>query len=190
MEDRLAVLEAIERGEMSVQQGLRRLEGHDSIEDGTPKQPVEPASQGVRPFLVRIIWQSVFWGGVALLVLAALLVSGSYAWAIPPGWRILGWVLLGLGLVTMMIGWWMRTARWLTIRIRETEGTKLTLAFPLPFGLVYWAMRIARMFAPQVRDIPLEETVVALEESLRDGDPFFVEVHDEEDGDHVQVYFG
>jgi hypothetical protein len=188
MEDRLEVLEAIERGDISVQQGLRRLEGRGE-EGGTAPPAAGPPPAAVRPFLVRVIWQSVFWGGVTLVVIAAMLVSAVYAWEIPPGWRILGWVLLGLGVAAMMTGWWMRAARWLSIRIREAKGTNIALAFPLPLGLVYWVLRIVRTFVPQIRDVPLEETVVALEESLREGDPFFVDVHDEEDGDHVQVYF-
>jgi hypothetical protein len=48
---------------------------------------------------------------------------------------------------------------------------------------------MVRPFVPQLQDVPIEEMVVTLEETLRSGEPFFVDVHDEEDGDHVQVYF-
>lgn len=188
MEDRLEVLEAIERGDISVQEGLRRLEG-DGDASRSAGEMVNAPSPVVRPFLVRVIWQSVFWGAVTLTAVGGVLVSAFYAWSISPGWRVLGWVLLGLGVVATMVGWWMRTARWLSVRIREAEGTKINLAFPLPLGLVYWALRIARTFVPQIRDVPLEETVVALEESLRAGDPFVVDIRDEDSGDHVQVSF-
>jgi hypothetical protein len=188
MQDPLAILEAIEQGNISVQEGLQRLSGSSA------EANARPAAAGVqrpakRPLMARVIWQVVLWGGVLTVVVGGLLVAAVYAWAIPTGWRTAGWVLLGLGVVGLMLGGWLRTARWLSIRIREEEGTNITLAFPLPLGLAYWALRIARVAVPRLGDVPLEESVVALEETLRDGDPFFVDVHDEDDGDHVQVYF-
>ena len=188
MEDRLEILELIERGDISVEEGLRRLQGED--EEGkvrsTPKTTQPPP---VRPAIIRVIWQVVFWGGVALLAGGGLLVSAVYAWSIRPGWQIVGWLLFAFGLVAMLTGWWMRAARWLSIRIREEGGTRITLAFPVPLGLVYWAVRIARPFVPQLQDAPIDELVLAIHETLREGEPFVVDVHDEEDGDHVQVYF-
>jgi hypothetical protein len=188
VEERLEVLEAIERGDITVQEGLARLEGGG----GAPAAPASTRSApptAVRPWLVRVIWQSVFGLGVALVVAGGVLVAAYYGWAIPPAWQVVGWVLLGLGVVVMGVGWWMRTARWLAIRVREEDGTKVNLAFPIPLGLVYWALRMVRPFVPQLQDVPIEEMVVALEETLRSDEPFFVDVHDEEDGDHVQVYF-
>lgn len=188
MEDRLEILEAIERGDISVQEGLRRLEGAEQATqaaDAPPRTPLPTAN----PMLVRVVWQVVFWGGVALVSIGGLLVSAVYAWSIAPAWQIVGWVLFGLGVVVMATGWWMRTARWLSIRIREEDGTRITLAFPVPFGLAYWVLRTARPFVPQLQDVPVEELISGLQETLREGEPFSIDVHDEEDGDHVQVYF-
>jgi hypothetical protein len=190
MQDRMAILEAIERGDLSVQEGIRKLDGSggESSSAGSAHAAHYGPRAGARPALARVIWQAVLWSGVLLVVVGGLLVAAVYAWAIPAGWRVAGWVLLGLGIVTALAGWWLRTARWLSVRVQEGDGTNIALAFPLPLGLSYWALRIARKLVPGMGDVPIEESIVALEDALREGEPFFVDVHDEDDGDHVQVY--
>ena len=187
--NRLRILESIDRGDIGVEEGLRRL-GVLSETVEPPNPPVRASSPPVvRPVLVRIISQAVFWTGVVLVVAGGLLVSAVYSWSIAPGWQILGWVLFGVGVVVLASGWWMRTARWLSIRIREKKGTKINLAFPIPFGLAYWAVRSVQPFVRQLRDAPVDELILAFRETLREGEPVVIDVHDEEDGDHVQVTF-
>ncbi len=195
-ENRLKTLESIERGDISVEEGLRRLgapaggAGAPGEAAASPDPPARTPPQPVaRPVLVRIISQAVFWTGVVLVVAGGLLVSAVYSWSIPPGWQILGWVLFGVGVVVLASGWWMRTARWLSLRIREEKGTKINLAFPIPFGLVCWVVRIVQPFVRQLRDAPVDELILGFREALREGEPLVIDVHDEEDGDHVQITF-
>jgi hypothetical protein len=187
MDDRLSILEAIERGDISVDEALRQL-GAPAPEAVKPELPRRVPTPVARPFLVRVIWQTAFWSGVALLSIGGLLVTGVHEWSIPSGWQILGWVLFVLGAISLALGWWMRGARWLSIRVHEEKRTKISLAFPVPLGLLYWAARLARPVVPQLRDTPVDELVLALHETLRDEEPVVVDVHDDEDGDHVQVF--
>jgi hypothetical protein len=183
MSERVHILELIEAGEIGVEEGARRLE---ALAEGArpPDTPV------VRPALVRVVWQAVFWSGVAMMAGGGLLVAAVYAWEIAPGWQTCGWVLLTLGLLVLMIGWWLQQARWLSVRVRQSDGPNVTLAFPLPLALVAWGLRIAQPFVPQLRETGLDELVLAMRDELKNGHPLVVEVDEGEDGEQVQIYFG
>jgi hypothetical protein len=55
----------------------------------------------------------------------------------------------------------------------------------LPIGLMDWGLRVGAQFAPEMEGLDLNE----LSEILRSGaDGKIVEVIDEEDGEHVEIY--
>ena len=194
MEERLQILKMIGAGEISVEEGLRRLGALGQEEEpetaDAPESASAPAGPIVRPALVRVVWQAVFWSGVALLVTGGLLVIAVYAWGVASGWLICGWPLLALGVPAVVLGWWLQGARWFSLRVREHGGRRLAFALPLPLGLVAWMLRLARPFVPQLKETGVDELLLAMQEELRDGRPFVVEVDGGEDGEQVQVYFG
>jgi hypothetical protein len=148
---------------------------------------VSPVAQ---PAVVRVVWQAVHWTGLAQVAAGGLLVYGVRAWGISPAWRPWGWVLLATGVLEALVGWWLWTSRWLSVRVQERKGQKIAFAFPVPLGLVGWTLRIALPFVPQLRDTGMDELVLAMRDELRDGSPLLVEVNDEGDGDRVEVTFG
>lgn len=186
MEERIRILEQIEAGRISVEEGVRRLErlsaGGDPLEDPSP-----PA---VRPALVRALWQAVFWTGVVLAAGGALLVAAVSARRIAPAWPVCGGPLLLLGLATAAVGLWLRRARWFALRVRERDGKRIAFAFPLPLAPIAWLLRVLGPFVPQLRDTGVDEVILALREELRAGRPLVVEVDEGERGERVQVYFG
>ena len=191
MEGRLQILKLIEEGEISVEEGARRLEalaGAPVIAEAAaaPPAPAAPA----RPAWVRWLWQVVFWPGVLLLVLGGLAVTAVYAWEAAHGWLVVGGLLLALGVLGVLAGWWMQRARWLYVHVRHTGGPNILIAMPLPLRLVGWVLRIARPFVPQLRETGVDELLLALHEELKDGRPFTVEVNEGEGGEQVRVYFG
>lgn len=192
MDERLQILELIEAGEISVEEGARRLDALAEAAEvpETPETPPTPAGPVVRPALVRWLWQTVFWTGVALLVGGCLLVVAVYAWGFADGWLFCGGPLLVFGVLIVATGWWLQHAHWFSLRVREKEGQRISFAFPLPLGLVAWTLRIARPFVPQLRETGVDELLLAMQEELRDGRPFAVEVDEGEDGEQVQIYFG
>jgi hypothetical protein len=127
---------------------------------------------------------------MVLVITGGLLVTAVYAWSVAEGWSILGGLLLALGVMGMLLGWWLQFAPWLSVRIRQADGPNVSLAFPLPLGLAIWGLRIARPFVPQLDDTGVDELLLAMREELRDGLPFVVEVDEGEGGEQVQVYFG
>lgn len=184
MGERLQILGSIERGEISVEEGARRLEALMETAESSP-----PASVP-RPALARWLWQVVLWVGVALMAWGGLLLAYSYTGESTAGQLIWACLLLILGVAGVMLSWWIQRARWLYVRVRHADGPNITIALPLPLGLVAWGLRIAQPFVPQLKEAGVDELLLAMQEELRNGHPFVVEVDDEDDGDQVQVYFG
>jgi hypothetical protein len=190
MDERRQILERVETGEISVEEAVRQLEMVSEPEE-TPAPPSSPEKvPPVRPGLVQVVWQAVFWSGVVVLVGGALLLTGVYAWGVASGWLVCAWPLFAFGVLVVVLGWWMRTARWFSLRVREEDGTDIKLALPLPLGPAAWLLRIARPFVPQLQETGVDEVIEALRQELEDGQPVVIDVDDEESGDRVQVYFG
>jgi len=151
-----------------------------------PPAPEAPA----RPAWVRWLWQIVFWPAVLVLALGGLAVTAVYAWEAAHGWLVVGGLLLALGVLGVLVGWWMQRARWLYVHVRQADGPNILIAMPLPLRLVGWLLRIARPFVPQLKETGVDELLLALHEELKDGRPFTVEVNEGQDGEQVRVYFG
>ncbi len=185
MGKQLQILELIETGEIGVEEGVRQLEALTE----TVESPALVSAP--RPALVRWLWQGAFWIGVALLAWGGWLLGSSYtSEAAAAGRLIWAWVVFVLGVLGVMLGWWLQQARWLYVRVRQHDGPNITLAFPLPLGLVAWGLRIAQLFVPQLKGAGVDDLFLAMQDELRDGHPFVVEIDEGKDGEQVQVYFG
>jgi hypothetical protein len=118
-------------------------------------------------------------------------------WQIPFG---IGAALVGVGWLLVsraggfyggLFGWQSRCFPWLHVRIEEKDGNRITISLPLPLGLAQWGLNIARRYVDADTAEHLD-TASAMLDSLKDqptGAPLSVEVS-EDDGDHVQVFFG
>jgi hypothetical protein len=184
MDERMRILELIEAGELGAEEGAQRLEALTSAE--VPK----PAASISRPALARWLWQVVFWTGVALMAVGGLLMASVYSESIAAGWLPWGWIIFLLGVVVLLVGWWLQRAHWLSVRVRQPDGPNISIALPLPLGPIAWGIRIARPFVPQLDETGADEVLLALRDELEKGQPFLVEVAEGDDGEQVQVHFG
>jgi hypothetical protein len=198
MSERLRILQLIESGQISVEDGVRRLAALDEPEVGETGEAVDapptsaeapaPPFEPTRPRFVRIVWQVVFGVGVAILASGGLLLTRAYSRESMPG-LVWGWVLFSLGLLVMVLGWWLLQARWFYLRVREHEGRALTIALPLPLGLVIWVLRIVTPFVPQLREMEADRLILVLRDELQQGRPMVINVDEGEGGDRVELYF-
>lgn len=127
--------------------------------------------------------------GGGLLLLGAVVLGLLYAAGARPGWRVCGWLPMILGLLVALLAWWSRTARWLHLRVKEKGERSIAFSFPLPLTLTAWVLRIARPYVPQLKETGVDEMILALRETKQD-EPFYMDVQDDEDGEHVQIYIG
>ena len=76
-------------------------------------------------------------------------------------------------------------AQWFKVRVSDSKTGKMKALVNLPIGLMDWGLRVGAQFAPEMDELDLGE----LSEILRSGaDGKIVEVIDEEDGEHVEIY--
>ena len=189
MDERMRILELIEAGEINAEEGARRLEALvESTE--APEPPTAPAAPVPRPAMVEWLWQIVFWTGVALMAVGGVLVASVYTESLVTGWLAWGWIFFLLGVVVLLVGWWLQRAPWLSVRVRPSDGPKINIALPLPLTLIAWGLCIARPFVPQLEETGADEVLLALRDEMKKGQPFLVEVDEGEDGEQVQVYIG
>ena len=103
MEGRLQILQLIEQGEISVEEGARRLEALTGFPEEAAAAAAPPAPEApARPAWVRWLWQVVFWPAVLVLALGGLAVTAVYAWEAAHGWLVVGGLLLALGVLGIL----------------------------------------------------------------------------------------
>ncbi len=76
--------------------------------------------------------------------------------------------------------------RWLRVRVTDLYTGRSKATVNIPFGLMDWGLRIGAQFAPEVGSYDLQELSRILSEEGVDGK--IVDVVDEEDGEHVEIY--
>jgi len=75
--------------------------------------------------------------------------------------------------------------RWFRVRVTDLVTGKSKVSVNIPFGLMEWGMQIGAQFAPEVADLDLGE----LKEMLQSGvEGKVIDVIDEEDGEHVEIF--
>lgn len=74
---------------------------------------------------------------------------------------------------------------WFRVRVTDTFSGKPKAIVNIPFGLMDWGLKIGAQFAPEISDFNLNE----LREILHSGfDGKLIDVVDEEDGEHVEIF--
>lgn len=75
--------------------------------------------------------------------------------------------------------------RWFRVRVTDLVTGKTKTSVNIPLGLMEWGVQIGAQFAPEVGNINMEQ----LQEMLNSGmEGKIVDVIDEEDGEHVEIF--
>ncbi len=191
------ILEMVASGQLTAEQAATLLdlvaepEPLDA-EQGDDGQPVAAARPATEP-----AWRegNAYWlyplsAGTVVMLIGGTVIANAYqqgraglgAW-------ICGWIPLSVGLLTVILAAWVRTARWIHLRVIGKDD-RLSLAFPLPLRLSALILSLARPFIPQLRKTAVDELILTLRESLADDQPITIEVDDEEEGEYVQIFIG
>ncbi len=101
---------------------------------------------------------------------------------------------LFFGVLLIVIGAGGQSSRWLYVnvdrRYAEDGPRNITLGFPLPLGLTSWFLRTFGHNIQGLQRTNVDDIIQILDTTKKSGEPFIVNVQDDEDGEHVQVYIG
>ena len=76
-------------------------------------------------------------------------------------------------------------AKWFRVRVTDTITGKSKATVSLPLALMDWGLRVGAQFAPEVGDLDIGELSDILSQGVEGK---IVDVLDEEDGEHVEIY--
>lgn len=76
-------------------------------------------------------------------------------------------------------------ARWLRIRVTDTRTGRSKASVQIPLALVDAGMKIGAHFAPEVEGVDMSNVMDALRMGVTGK---IIDVVDEEDGEHVEIY--
>lgn len=77
------------------------------------------------------------------------------------------------------------SARWLRVKVTDMASGRSKATVQIPIGLLEAGMKIGAHFAPEVEGVDMSEIMEALRSGVTGK---IVDVMDEEDGEHVEIY--
>jgi len=206
-EERTKILQMVEAGKISAQEAASLMRALDedahavqaemevfqaesaSAFEGNAAPEFEEVKSRARRFAMIPLWIGVF--------IAVMSAWGLYSIQQSAGmnfWFFCLMVPLLLGVLLIALGAGGQGSKWLYVNVDRREAhdwpQNITLGFPLPLGLTAWFLR---NFGHNIRGMGktnVDEIIQVLDATGKSGAPFIVNVHDDEDGEHVQVYIG
>ncbi len=210
-EERAQILKMVEEVKISADQAMKLIKALDesSVEmeiiEGTPASSsgpeADPASEKPHaPEFERVaksarrLMQIPLWIGVFIIVLSAYWMYNLVAASNFGFWFYFAGIpfLLGVLLVALFAGG--RDSRWLFLKVERPNASEwphnITLGFPLPLGLVSWALGTFGHNIEGLRHTNVDEIIQLLSEGFSSKEPLIVNVDEGENGERVQVYIG
>ena len=211
--ERLEILDMIESGTITAEEGMRLLAAveHDNTDEFTFDEPsliedrtfhddqipdADSLTDSIEPEEIqrwKRWWSVPLWIGLGVVVLSSLWMQSTWNENTLGIWFFCSWVPMLLGILLMVLAWNSRTSPWLHVRIRQPVGEKperIAFSIPLPLRLSAWGLRNFGHYIPNFDASGIDEVIMALNDTKIDQAPLIVDVQDDEDGEHVQVFIG
>jgi len=135
-------------------------------------------------------WQVPFWIGLTVLIAGAFIVAGAISSGAVCFVLLCGLPLVFLGVIGIIVAWFARNGPWVHIRVKNDRPGERNVNISVPLDLGVVAVRAAEPFVPQMRNTGVDDVIVSLKNNVKGNQPVIIDVHDDEDGEHVQVIVG
>jgi len=206
-DERLKILEMIQQGTISPQEGLKLIEALgetweedlilDSFSDnnGFDTEPLPPAPKFEDEDFNkwRAWWLIPFWLGIVITALSGSLMYWAWsAHGLGFGF-VLAWIPFLIGVGVMVLGWNSRTGPWIHIRVNQKPGEtpeRIAISFPIPIRFIAWAIKTFGSFISGLDNTGIDEVILALGSHEPGEAPLSINVTEGEDGEQVKIYIG
>ena len=206
-EERKKILQMVEEGKISADEAaklMRALDddaaeaeievfeaeagsGFEGSEASAPE--FESVKARARQFAMIPLWVGVF--------IAVLSAWGIFAIQQNAGvnfWFFCLMFPLMLGVLLIALGAGGQGSKWLYVNVDRRQAhdgpRNITFGFPLPLGLTAWVLRNFGHNMRGMNRANVDGIIEVLHATGKSGEPFIVNVDDDEDDEHVQVYIG
>lgn len=195
-ENKLEILRKVENGTLSIEEGaelIGMLENtQNEPQQSTPVPPMEPIEKHEASGCWKAAWSMFLVGGAILAGFSAYWIFQGYS---NHGFRWgfwLSWIPMAIGIGLMIFGWALMESPWMHVRVRSNDkGKKFNFVFsmPIPFNMVRWVMEKFGQYMPE--EVNSKEVLEALDQaeaSIKNGEPFQVQVNDDKEGSNVDIF--
>ncbi len=205
-EEKKHILKMVEDGKISAEEALELMRAVDEDMATGEAESVETEADPMSTFepdenldeiaeRVKRYGNIPLWGGVILVTLSGLWMFSALQGAGFGFWFYCSWLPFLLGVMAVAAAAGSHKSRWVFIDVRQAPGEipqRITFGLPLPLRFVAWLMRT---FGNWIPDIDVNATAVAemienLADAPDDVPALIVDVHDDDDGEHVQIFIG
>ena len=204
-EERKKILQMVEEGRISADEAaglMRTLEADQAdenvfdtgagsgFESGASSAPeFDKVKARARRFAMIPLWV-----GVIVAVLSAWGIFAIQQNAGVNFWFFCLLFPLMFGVLLIVIGSAGQNSKWLYVNVDRRHQNEwprnITLGFPLPLQLTAWFVRNMGHNIHGMNKKQVDGIVEVLDATGKSGEPFIVNVDDDDDGDRVQVYIG
>lgn len=211
IEERTQILEMIEAGTITPEEGLKLLQaietsgegialdagggenlsGYDDQAPSAEAAPPPPDPEDLRKW--KRWWMIPLWIGVGITVLSGFLMFSAWSANGLGFWFACTWFPFLLGVGVLALAWGSRTSPWLHLRVHQKAGQKperIALSFPLPIRATAWGLRAFGRFIPHIDATGLDEIILAMRDTTDEDTPLIINVDEGEDGERVQIFIG
>ena len=208
-EERRKILQMVEEGKITAEQAASLMRALEADEE-QPEAPVEvfqpepiPGSAGSEssaPEFEEVKararrWAMIpLWTGIVMTIFSAwgiyeiLNDFGTNYW-----WICLLFPLF-IGILLIALGAGGPGTRWLYVNVDRRYAKDwprtITFGFPLPLGLASWFLRNFGHTIHGLGNTSVDDIIQILDATGKSGEPLIVNVNDNDEGEHVQVYIG
>lgn len=200
-ESRFEILKRVQDGTLTAEEGSDLIgildRGRVDASEAEVLDPIPPMKEAEVPDSPQVSgWWKALWS--LILIGGAVLTGFSAFWAYRGyeraglGWGFwLSWIPFIIGVLIMIFGWILLESPWMHLKISSSEAgkqQKINIAIPLPLKLTSWGIKTFGHHVPaDLKEKGVEDMLIEVENSLKRGEPFQIEVDDKEDGDRVYI---
>ena len=206
-EERKKILQMVEEGKISADEAAKLMRALDDDSAGAEMEVFEaesgsgfegseasaPEFESVKA-RARQFAMIPLWVGVFIAVLSAWGIFAIQQNAGVNFWFFCLMFPLMLGVLLIALGAGGQGSKWLYVNVDRRQAhdgpRNITFGFPLPLGLTAWFLRNFGHNMRGMNRANVDGIIEILHATGKSGEPFIVNVDDDEDDEHVQVYIG
>jgi len=194
----LDILSKIESGELSADEGVDLIkkthvsDGYSLNQTGKIENMVEHAPSRISEEELerwKKWWTIPFYIGIGVVILSSFWLNSAYQNSQFGFWFFCSWIPLLIGLLIMALSWNSKSGPWIHVRVRGPKE-RVAISIPAPMGITSWALRNFGHHIPRLDKTSIDEIILALQNTTKNGTPLYVHVDEGQDGEQVEVFIG